>query len=86
MPLCHGLAGVMASLRYANRTEEYEQLLEPFQASCMESLKTGEFRLRQNMRLYPNAIEGLMMGESGVVYELMASVKRDLPNILYFDI
>ena len=84
--LCHGIAGNLLTLQFLGNKTLLSKFSATIQTNLINQVKSGQFKLNQKVPLYQNAISGLMLGETGVVYCLLNSVFSDFGNVLYLTI
>lgn len=84
--LCHGIAGNLLTLQFLGNKALLSKFSATIQTNLINQVKSGQFKLNQKVPLYQNAISGLMLGETGVVYCLLNSVFSDFGNVLYLTI
>lgn len=89
LSLCHGLSGnlcVIRKLKSNNdlkvKFEDVKRLENIFIKTTQE---THEMPIGQTLKFYQHNVEGLMLGGSGIVYELLAVEEKNLPNILMLE-
>lgn len=90
LSLCHGLSGNLCVIRKLISNNDlkikFEDVKKIENMFIEITQKTNEMPIGQTLKFHQHNVEGLMLGGSGILYELLAVEEKNLPNILMLEL